>query len=47
VVAPLLLGLFGGPLAAPVLVVVLLAVALWHVAYRRLGRMPASAERED
>ena len=35
VVVPVLLGLFGGPLQPWALSAILLAVALWHVAYRR------------
>jgi low temperature requirement protein LtrA len=45
VVAPVLLGLFGGPLEGWALTAILLAVALWHVAYRRAGdREPETAE---
>jgi low temperature requirement protein LtrA len=41
VVAPLLLGLLGGPLPAWALTAGVLAVALWHVAYRRVEPTPA------
>jgi hypothetical protein len=36
-VVPVLLGLFGAPLPAWSLVAVLLAVAVWHVLYRRVA----------
>jgi hypothetical protein len=36
VLAPVLLGVFGGGLRAWALTAILLAVALWHVAYRRV-----------
>ena len=37
IVVPVLLGFFGGPLPAWSLAAVLLAVALWHVLYRRVA----------
>ncbi|MDT5041511.1 MAG: hypothetical protein QOE51_2496 [Actinoplanes sp.] len=43
VVVPVLLGFFGGPLQPWALAAVLLAVALWHVAYRRVA-LPAEAD---
>jgi low temperature requirement protein LtrA len=41
VLAPVLLGAFGGPLPAWALAAVLLAVALWHILYRRVEPAPA------
>jgi hypothetical protein len=41
VLAPVLLGAFGGPLPAWAPAAVLLAVALWHILYRRVEPAPA------
>jgi low temperature requirement protein LtrA len=41
VLVPVLLGLFGAPLSAGAFPVILLAVAVWHVSFRR--RRPADA----